>query len=199
MMISRTNYLSGLSGLSGAVEDAEAALARSGFKNADCKFIPYTGPFGGGTNVCDVGDGAGYAYGAELVARPGGVDTLKNDIRLLQSQVESGVAAPPQDWANRRPANLPPLSATPAPPAPPAPPPTPPTPPPASRDAASATTGKPNQSVPPRGQPGEVPATKPPGSGSTTAPPPEEPDNVISPMWIAAGLVVGLILLTRNN
>ena len=191
MMISRTNYLSGLSGLSGAVEDAEAALARSGFKTADCKFIPYTGPFSGGTNVCDIGDGQGYAYGAELVARPGGVDIMKRDSERAQADLER--------MKREEAAGRVIVTSTTPPPAPPAPPPTPPTPPPASRDAASATTGKPNQSVPPRGQPGEVPATKPPGSGSTTAPPPEEPDNVISPMWIAAGLVVGLILLTRNN
>ena len=64
-------------------DDAETLLAQQGI-TADCMYVPYLGPMGGGTNVCDIeGDVAGYAYGAELLARLGGVD-------ILQAELNSG-------------------------------------------------------------------------------------------------------------
>ncbi len=61
--------------------DAETRLTTAGFRNVDCKFIPFQGPFSGGTNVCDVaGDDAGYQYGAELVNQPGGTTIMQTEI-----------------------------------------------------------------------------------------------------------------------
>lgn len=55
-------------------DDAMAAFNRGGVA-ASCKWVPYQGPIGGGHNVCDVvGDDRGAEFGAELIARPGGVD-----------------------------------------------------------------------------------------------------------------------------
>lgn len=59
---------------------AEAALNKR-FTGVDCLWIPFEGPMGGGTNVCNVaGDDDNYVYGAELVARPGGLDILQQEI-----------------------------------------------------------------------------------------------------------------------
>ncbi len=68
----------GLSGLFGVLEDAEAGLRREGYSNVDCMFVPFAGPFGGGTNVCSV-DGSPYQYGAELLNRPGGLEILETE------------------------------------------------------------------------------------------------------------------------
>lgn len=61
--------------------DAQARLTTAGFTGAHCKFVPFSGPFGGGTNVCDVGDDeSGYQYGSELINRQGGTDIMRTEI-----------------------------------------------------------------------------------------------------------------------
>lgn len=60
-------------------DEAEGVFRKAGI-TADCKFVPYLGPFGGGTNVCDVaGDERGAEFGAELIARPGGIDIYQTE------------------------------------------------------------------------------------------------------------------------
>ena len=74
-------------GLGDVNTDAQALLASKGIA-ANCKFVPYQGPFGGGTNVCDVeGDTAGYQYGAELLMKPGGIDIMQTEIASAAANI----------------------------------------------------------------------------------------------------------------
>lgn len=62
-------------------DDAMARLNEAGYQ-ANCRWVPYLGPLGGGHNVCDVaGDDRGEEFGAELLARPGGVDIYREETR----------------------------------------------------------------------------------------------------------------------
>lgn len=171
-------------GMGDVNDDSEKALQAAGFKNVDCKFVPYQGPFGGGTNVCDVdGDNAGYAYGAELVGRPGGVDILKTEIanasRYMaeraaeQTRIQAAIAAAPRV----------PL------PTPAAPPPSPFTPPAASgHSPAAVTTPAP---VMPIIRAVEPPALPPAGLPSTPSTP-TAPGSMAAPSWLTDSMFGGV-------
>ncbi len=179
-------------GLAGVNEDASARLAAAGIR-ATCKFVPYSGPFGGGTNVCDIeddGTGVGFEYGSEQILLPGGVERLRNDIVVRAKSITTGQTEQAKIQAmiasgeyqrlaveNRArlcltepwtcPSVTAPRITTPAP--------APTAPAPSAQNTASQQTGNPNQSVPPRAQPGEIttrppaPATRPPAPA--TGPP----------------------------
>lgn len=71
--------MAGVAGVGDINSDAMAMFNRAGI-TADCKFVPYIGPFGGGHNVCDVtGDTRGAEFGAELIAKSGGIDIYKTE------------------------------------------------------------------------------------------------------------------------
>jgi len=76
-------------------DDAERAFADAGIQ-ANCRFVPYQGPFGGGHNVCDaVGDDRGEEFGAELIARQGGVDIYRTEV----ANSAALVAEREREWA----------------------------------------------------------------------------------------------------
>jgi hypothetical protein len=169
----------GLAGFSGVNEDAQARLNAAGIK-ATCKFVPYSGPFGGGTNVCDVeGDGSvGFEYGAEQILLPNGVAILRNDMATRDKSITTGqteqakiqamiASGEYQRLAAENRARL--CITEPWTCAAPTPAPAPTAPAPSAQSTASSKTGNPNQSVPPRAQPGEI-ATKPTTPGPTTPP-----------------------------
>lgn len=77
-------------GMAGVNEDAMKAVALAG-GGANCKFVPYENG-GGGHNVCDIGDGTGYAYGAELLARPGGATLALNESKAIPAGIQAANA-----------------------------------------------------------------------------------------------------------
>ena len=166
-------------GMGGVNEDSEKVLQAAGFKNVDCKFVAYQGPFGGGTNVCDVdGDNAGYAYGAELVGAPGGAAILKTEIANASRYMAERAAEQARIQAER--------AAAPVIPA--APPPSPFTPPAASGHSPAALPVAP---VPPIIRAVDPPAA-PPAAAPVVPSTPTAPGSIAAPSWLTDSMFGGV-------
>jgi hypothetical protein len=204
------NPLVGLAALgacaAGDVACAAEANALAAGVELDCQPQTIYWPGGSRTEVqCAIPGSDNYAFSANIIAQPGGGAVVAADIGRSQGEFEqareivqlpnfeaynaaiaAGVANPSQSLIT--------YAAAPAPGPSPALP----------QEAASAASGLPNQSIPPRPQPGEVPATPgvttadrlAAGSGSGA----EEPSGfaAIPPMvWVA--IAAGAFLLMNRG